>query len=140
MATLDATTGFGSLLAENSNKVKVTTITRTLTAAESVTLTSTGVVQMVDIPAGYLLLGGTFTVDTAGTATCNASIGLTGGDVDGFMAAADMDSEATSALLGALVVAGGAYFGSADTLDLLFDTAAPGALKYTLRLVGVQTI
>ena len=138
MGTLDATTGFGTILAENNAVVKVITINRTLTAAESTAIGSTGKVQMLDVPANFLLLGGTFTVDTAGTATCNGLIGIDG-TTNGIMAATvNMDSEATTKLAGASIVASGMHFSATDTIDLTFDTAAPGALQYTLRLVGVD--
>jgi hypothetical protein len=136
MGTLDATQT-GRMFPENANKVQVISFSRTLTAAESTALGSTGVIQLCDVEAGFLLLGGAFNVITAGTADCNGQIGLTGGDTDGFMAAADMDATGATQFSGALLDEG-YLFTADDTIDLLFDTAAPGTLSYEFYLVGVQ--
>jgi hypothetical protein len=137
MGTVDATTAQGEMLSDNGPLVKVIKISKTLTAAESTSLGADGVLQIADLYAGFLLLGGCFKVTTAAAATCNGQIGLTGGDTDGFMAVANMDSEAANQLSGALLDEG-YLVTSDDTMDLLFDTAAPSTMAYELYLVGVQ--
>jgi hypothetical protein len=137
MGTLDATTPWGTQVSDSGPRLRVMEFARTLTDAESTALGATGVIQLCDLKAGWLILGGVFEVVTAGGATCNGQIGLTGGDTDGFMAVANMDSEAVTQLSGALLDEG-YYVSAADTMDLLFDTAAPENLSYKLKLVVVD--
>ena len=92
-------------------------------------ISSSAVWQALSIPAGYMVKNVGIVCLTAEGGTLTVDIGLTGGDVDGFIDGFDgnvvsgMDQSAGSAY----AFAGGSYFASADTIDVLFNNKAVAA-------------
>ena len=87
---------------------------------------TTDTVQVFDVAAKQLLLGMAVEVLTAEGGTATIDIGLTGGDVDAFIDGADINAAVGSVHKSGdagtkevILAAGGQYFATADTIDLL---------------------
>ena len=97
-------------------------VTNSLTA-----LAATDSLAVLHIPAKTLILAAGIDLTTVNTAASTIDLGYTGGDVDAWVDGFDCQTAATSAVgLGVLMTTAAAtnYHHSADTLDMLFITAA----------------
>lgn len=96
------------------------------------------VIEVVRIPAGSILLGG-FAKKTAamtGTSTdLTFDVGVTGGDVDVLVDGWDFDAAAVNAVNNSGVQTQ-TYFGTSDTIDILFATQT-GTVTGGKVVVGV---
>lgn len=82
------------------------------------------IIEMVDIPAGSLVIGGGITW-SADCGTCTLDVGITGGTVDAFVDGANAGTAAGGAMFipADLTDSLAAYFGSADSIDVEVQTA-----------------
>jgi hypothetical protein len=101
---------------------------------------ATDVVQLINIPENFIVTGGHLQVDTPGSTNTNGQIGITGGDTDGFLTVQNLDGLSAAEIVpfdGAYLAAiTGRFFPAADTIDMLYDTAADLLGKYTIRVWG----
>lgn len=107
------------------------------TALKGSALAQNDVIEAIPIDAGEILVGGFAKIITAGTASTTAQVGITGDDVDGFIASVALDGSA-----GTVTAANGAYLltqsgttpfavtwtgskaiATDDTLDLLLNAS-----------------
>ena len=107
------------------------------TALKGSALAQNDVIEAIPLDAGEILVGGFAKIITAGTASTTAQVGITGDDVDGFIASVALDGSA-----GTVTPAGGAYLltqsattpfavtwtgskaiATDDTLDLLLNAS-----------------
>ena len=81
--------------------------------------------QVLSIPANTLVMAVGATTITAEGAASTFDIGLTGGDVDGFVDGGDANSAGTTNSNGALLISAnnGHYFSAADTIDMLIGVS-----------------
>lgn len=100
-------------------------------------------VECVNIPAGFFILAGLLKILTAGTATANAQLGMSGTDItddpNGLITVQNMDDAAGTVFPfdGAYILTnGGIYIPTANTVDLLFDTAADILGVYLIKIIG----
>ena len=81
------------------------------------------IIQALSIPAGTLVkqvIANITTAQTAGTDTVTFDVGITGGDVDGFIDSVDAESTGVTIGAGAYTATSfGKYFATADTIDIL---------------------
>ena len=82
-------------------------------------------IQVLNIPANTLVMAVGATTTTAEGAASTFDIGLTGGDVDGFVDGGDANAAGTTQSNGALLIANnnGHYFATADTIDMLIGVS-----------------
>lgn len=127
----------------NHNLTNVAVLKRTIDFANlpagHATIGSTDTVQFLNVPAGAWVLGVVSKVETAGTATCNYIVG-DGADPNGYIDTTNADDLGCATPLGgafAIQTTGGKFYSSADTIDVTFDTAAPGPLKLTVAALVV---
>ena len=82
-------------------------------------------IQVLSIPANTLVMAVGATTITAEGAASTFDIGLTGGDVDGFVDGGDANAAGTTNSNGALLIANnnGHYFATADTIDMLIGVS-----------------
>jgi len=82
-------------------------------------------IQVLSIPANTLVMAVRATTMTAEGAAETLDIGLTGGDVDGFVDGGDANAAGTTNSNGALLIANnnGHYFATADTIDMLIGVS-----------------
>jgi len=92
-------------------------------------ISSGAVWQALSIPAGTMVKNIGAVCLTAEGATLTVDIGLTGGDVDGFIDGLNGNSANTigQSVGSAAAFTAGQYFASADTIDVLFNNAAATA-------------
>lgn len=104
---------------------------------------ATDIVQLMNIPLGFIVTGGELECDTPGTTNTNGQIGITGDDANGFLTVQDLDGLSAGDIVpfdGAYLAAlTGRHFPAADTIDMLYDTAADAVGVYTLRVWGNQS-
>lgn len=81
------------------------------------------IIQAIPIPAGTLVkqvIVNITTAQTAATDTITFDVGITGGDVDGFVDGVDAESTGVTIGAGAYTATSfGKYFATADTIDIL---------------------
>ena len=82
-------------------------------------------IQVLSIPANTLVMAVGATTITAEGAASTFDIGLTGGDVDGFVDGGDANSAGTTSSNGALLNGDNQshYFAAADTIDMLIGVS-----------------
>lgn len=142
MATIDMATFLGDARHQSRNgNVKVPYLIEVeLDLAAAVTakgsaLASSDVIQVIDIPAGSVVLFGGFEVTTAMTGTstdATLDFGVTGGDVDNLVDGFDLDGAAAGAYA-ASGVQEPVVLAASDTLDLLIVTQTGTILTGVLR-------
>jgi len=96
-------------------------VTNSLTA-----LAATDSLAVLHIPAKTLILAAGIDITTANTAASTLDLGYTGGDVDAWVDGVNAAVASSAVGLGVLMTTAAAtnYHHAADTLDLLFITAA----------------
>jgi len=101
------------------------TITADRATAGATALAAGDSLQVLSIPANTLVMAVGATTVTAEGAASTFDLGLTGGDVDGFVDGGDANSAGTTNSNGALLIANnnGHYFESADTIDMLIGVS-----------------
>ena len=100
-------------------------ITSDRAIAGATALASGDSIQVLSIPANTLVMAVGATTITAEGAASTFDIGLTGGDVDGFVDGGDANAAGTTNSNGALLIANnnGHYFETADTIDMLIGVS-----------------
>ena len=101
------------------------TITADRATAGATALAAGDSLQVLSIPANTLVMAVGATTVTAEGAASTFDLGLTGGDVDGFVDGGDANSAGTTNSNGALLIANnnGHYFEAADTIDMLIGVS-----------------
>jgi hypothetical protein len=109
-------------------------ITTARATAGATALAAGDSLQVLSIPADTLVMAVGATTITAEGAASTFDIGLTGGDVDGFVDGGDANSAGTTNSNGALLIANnnGHYFSAADTIDMLIGVS--GAVTDTAKI------
>ena len=109
-------------------------ITAARAAAGATALAAGDSIEVLSIPANTLVLAVGATTITAEGAASTFDIGLTGGDVDGFVDGGDANAAGTTQSNGALLIANnnGHYFATADTIDMLIGVS--GAVTDAARI------
>jgi hypothetical protein len=92
--------------------------------ANSVALAVSDTYQVFDIKAGETVLVCGFNVVTAATGASDMDLGLTGGDVDGFIDGIEANDASPTVVAAPFGLLSGTTFSSADTLDILEVTGA----------------
>jgi hypothetical protein len=105
--------------------------------------TTGDIMKAFSIPANTLVLTAHCKVHVAEGATCTIDLGITGGDTDGFLDGADLNSTSTSIATGHTLGYGtdnmlGKLVTTADTVDILFVNSGSGAAVFTLSLLCVD--
>ena len=100
-------------------------ITAARVTAGATALAAGDSIQVLNIPANTLVMAVGATTITAEGAASTFDIGLTGGDVDGFVDGGDANAAGTTQSNGALLIANnnGHYFATADTIDMLIGVS-----------------
>ena len=101
------------------------TITADRVTAGATALSAGDSLQVLSIPANTLVMAVGATTVTAEGAASTFDLGLTGGDVDGFVDGGDANSAGTTNSNGALLISAnnGHYFSAADTIDMLIGVS-----------------
>ena len=101
------------------------TITADRVTAGATALSAGDSLQVLSIPANTLVLAVGATTTTAEGAASTFDLGLTGGDVDGFVDGGDANSAGTTSSNGALLSGDNQshYFATADTIDMLIGVS-----------------
>ena len=109
-------------------------ITSARATAGATALAAGDSLEVLSIPADTLVMAVGATTITAEGAASTFDIGLTGGDVDGFVDGGDANSTGTTNSNGALLISAnnGHYFESADTIDMLIGVS--GAVTDTAKI------
>ena len=109
-------------------------ITAARAAAGATALSAGDSLEVLSIPANTLVLAVGATTITAEGAASTFDIGLTGGDVDGFVDGGDANAAGTTQSNGARLIANnnGHYFATADTIDMLIGVS--GAVTDAARI------
>lgn len=110
--------------------------------ATTVDPSSGDTVQALTLPAGCKVLAAGYevvesaTMDTGTDAT--AALGFTGGDVDEFVVAFDIDGAADGAYAPSVAITGDTVSASDDTIDLLFAGTGASFTAGKLRVYAVM--
>lgn len=92
------------------------------------TAAANDVYPIFDIEPKETVLCVGFNVSTAGTTNCDLDIGLTSGDVDGFVDGIEADDTTPTVVAAPFGLLSGTRFAAADTIDAKALTAATGTL------------
>lgn len=110
-------------------------------AAGATALAAADTLQILQVPAGFLILQGGINVDTAETTNTTGTfdVGFTGGspaaaNVFGNDVANNSVAQTATALAAPLLIT------TADTIDVLFNTAATLNAVFTVWLAGINTV
>ena len=100
-------------------------ITSARVTAGATALAAGDSIEVISLPANTLIMAVGATTQTAEGAASTFDIGLTGGDVDGFVDGGDANAAGTTNSNGALLIANnnGHYFATADTIDMLIGVS-----------------
>lgn len=152
MATIDMTSGTSTRLRQDSYSARTILVEKVVDFAAAVTakgsaLAAADVLEVIDLPAGTLLLAAGFEVVTemTGTATDLAlDLGITGGNVDGFVDGFDYDGASVgdySTLIGYYTAQTGPILvgATADTLDILIQAQTGTFTGGELRVWALVT-
>ena len=109
-------------------------ITSARATAGATALSAGDSLEVLSIPADTLVMAVGATTITAEGAASTFDIGLTGGDVDGFVDGGAATSAGTTKSNGALIISAknGHYFAAADTIDMLIGVS--GAVTDTAKI------
>jgi hypothetical protein len=144
MATYNRTSSGGGTVGHPSNAANAYVITSPVyDAADNTNLAQGDIVELVDVPADTLIIGGCVEVlEAAGNSNVSMDLGFTGGDVDCFI-----DGSALAAgfqpFLNAAIGASGSnpkMVTSADTIDALIisSSGTETALRFRIHVVMVD--
>ena len=100
-------------------------ITAARVTAGATALAAGDSIEVLQIPANTLVMAVGATTTTLEGAASTFDIGLTGGDVDGFVDGGDANAAGTTNSNGALLIPNnnGHYFEDADTIDMLIGVS-----------------
>jgi len=115
--------------------------------ATAISCTGGDTVQALTVPAGAKVLAAGYEVVESATmntgTNATAALGFTGGDVDEFVAAFDIDGAADGVYPPSVAITGDTVSASADTIDLLFAgdgaTFTAGKLRVYAIMMDVAT-
>lgn len=147
--TINATTGGSLALAERFQKgfyrvVKTIDLAAIVANDNGGTALTTGdIIQAIEIPANTIVLGVHCRVKTAEGAACTADVGVTGVSANGFLNDVNLNSTSTSVMTGHTDPFGtdfmlGKLFTSADTIDVLCNSAGSNAAVFVLSALCVD--
>ena len=110
------------------------TITADRVTAGATALAAGDSIEVISLPANTLIMAVGATTQTAEGAASTFDIGLTGGDVDGFIDGGNANAAGTTQSTGALLNGDNQthYLAAADTLDMLIGVS--GAVTDTAKI------
>ena len=137
MATYNRTSSGGGTVGHPSSAAQPYVMTSPVyDAADNTQLAQGDIVQLIDIPADTMILGGCIeTLEASGNGNMTFDVGFTGGDVDCFVD----DGASTAIITPFLSAAAGASASnavlvtSADTLDLLVISSSGTTAAWRFR-------
>ena len=145
MATFNATSSGGGTVGHPSNAANAYVVTSPVyDAVDNTSLAGGDIVQLIDVPADTMIIGGCLEVlEAAGNAAITMDIGFTGGDVDCFL-----DGDGVDAGFSTFLNAGSGTTSNncvmvttADTIDaLILDSGSSGetAARFRIHVVMVD--
>jgi hypothetical protein len=141
MATYNYTSSTGGTAGHPSNAAVPYVITsQVVDAVDNTSLAGGDVIQLLDIPADTMIIGGCIeTLEASGNAQVTFDVGFTGGDIDALV-----DGGVSNAAAGVqfnLAAAGNNITTAADTLDLLVldaGSSATAAWRFRAHVVVVD--
>jgi hypothetical protein len=141
MATYNYTSSTGGTVGHPSNAAVPYVITsQVVDAVDNTSLAGGDVIQLLDIPADTMIIGGCIeTLEASGNAQVTFDVGFTGGDIDALV-----DGGVSNAAAGVqfnLAAAGNNITTAADTLDLLVldaGSSATAAWRFRAHVVVVD--
>ena len=145
MATYNRTSSGGGTVGHPSNAANAYVVTSPVyDAVDNTSLAGGDIVQLIDVPADTMIIGGCLEVlEAAGNAAITMDIGFTGGDVDCFL-----DGDAFDAGFSTFLNAGSGATSNncvmvttADTIDaLILDSGSSGetAGRFRIHVVMVD--
>jgi hypothetical protein len=141
MATYNYTSSTGGTVGHPSNAAVPYVITsQVVDAVDNTSLAGGDVIQLLDIPADTMIIGGCIeTLEASGNAQVTFDVGFTGGDIDALV-----DGGVSNAAAGVqfnLKAAGNNITTAADTLDLLVldaGSSATAAWRFRAHVVVVD--
>ena len=141
MATYNYTSSTGGTVGHPSNAAVPYVITsQVVDAVDNTSLAGGDVIQLLDIPADTMIIGGCIeTLEASGNAQVTFDVGFTGGDIDALV-----DGGVSNAAAGVqfnLKDAGNNITTAADTLDLLVldaGSSATAAWRFRAHVVVVD--
>ena len=141
MATYNYTSSTGGTVGHPSKAAVPYVITsQVVDAVDNTSLAGGDVIQLLDIPADTMIIGGCIeTLEASGNAQVTFDVGFTGGDIDALV-----DGGVSNAAAGVqfnLAAAGNNITTAADTLDLLVldgGSSATAAWRFRAHVVVVD--
>ena len=144
MATYNRTSSGGGTVGHPSNAANAYVVTSPVyDAADNTNLAQGDVIELVDVPADTLIIGGCVEVlEAVGNSNVTMDLGFTGGDVDCFIDGSALAAGFQPFLNAAIGVSGSnpKMVTSADTIDALIISSAgtETALRFRIHVVMVD--
>ena len=144
MATYNRTSSGGGTVGHPSNAANAYVVTSPVyDAADNTNLAQGDVIELVDVPADTLIIGGCVEVLAAvGNSNVTMDLGFTGGDVDCFIDGSALAAGFQPFLNAAIGVSGSnpKMVTSADTIDALIisSSGTETALRFRIHVVMVD--
>lgn len=146
MATIDLSNGLGGAprpvrsLTNMPYFVEKTIDFAVAATAKGSALAATDVIEVIDVPAGTMVLNAGLQVTAVATGESNdttVDLGITGVDADCFVDGFDLDAAAANAYAQNAAAFQPLIVGTADTIDLLIATATTAPTGGTVRVWAV---
>lgn len=146
MATIDLSNGLGGAprpvrsLTNMPYFVEKTIDFAVAATAKGGALVATDIIEVIDVPAGTMVLNAGLQVVTVATGESNDNtldLGITGVDADAFVDGFDLDAAAAGAYAQNAAAFQPLIVGAADTIDLLIATATTAPTGGTVRVWAV---
>ena len=146
MATIDLSNGLGGAprpvrsLTNMPYFVEKTIDFAAAATAKGTALAAADVIEVIDVPAGTMVLNAGLQVVTVATGESNDNtldLGITGVDADAFVDGFDLDAAAAGAYAQNAAAFQPLIVGAADTIDLLITTATTAPTGGTVRVWAV---
>lgn len=146
MATIDLSNGLGGAprpvrsLTNMPYFVEKTIDFAVAATAKGSALAAADVIEVIDVPAGTMVLNAGLQVVTVATGESNDNtldLGITGVDADAFVDGFDLDAAAAGAYAQNAAAFQPLIVGAADTIDLLIATATTAPTGGTVRVWAV---
>ena len=144
MATYNRTSSGGGTVGHPSNAANAYVVTSPVyDAADNTNLAQGDVIELVDVPADTLIIGGCVEVlEAVGNSNVTMDLGFTGGDVDCFIDGSALAAGFQPFLNAAIGVSGSnpKMVTSADTIDALIisSSGTVTALRFRIHVVMVD--
>ena len=146
MATIDLSNGLGGAprpvrsLTNMPYFVEKTIDFAVAATTKGTALAAADVIEVIDVPAGTMVLNAGLQVVTVATGESNDNtldLGITGVDADAFVDGFDLDAAAAGAYAQNAAAFQPLIVGAADTIDLLITTATTAPTGGTVRVWAV---